>query len=168
MDFSYISLDPNHKDSPINYDLLSGIKIRKLLLDSIEILIGFIKNFRVRLYNLKTKSVKQNQNVISHYYLGIILKEIKNEGLISIMLGRFIRIISNYHNFYNNNISINVFIDISENLIRDYFYCLYIKHKENLNSPEKYTLSEWKGENNDLVSIYNDETLKGNIGGVIV
>ena len=139
LDFSYISLDPNHKDSPINYDLFSGIKIKKLLLDSKEILLGFINNFRARSYNLNTKSVKQNQNVISRYYLGILLKEIKNEELISIMLGRFARIISNYHNFYNNNISTNVFIDISESLIRDYFYSLYIKHKQSLNSPEKYT-----------------------------
>lgn len=78
------------------------------------------------------KSVRQNKNVLSRYHLFILLKEIKNEELISIMLERFALIISNYNNFYNNNISIYVFIDISENLIRDSFYSLYIKHRENL------------------------------------
>ena len=194
LDYTYISLDSRDDNPLIDYSLISS-RLKRLLVDKKESLIKIINNFRGIIININKKRINQKDK--SQYYLNLLLKEMDNEDVIAIIYGRLMRIISRYNRFYSDDGPLDILHSITDDFIRNYFFSLYIKyiyniHIENpahnmeinkkLTSYEKkrarmniewelkkkYTLSDWKRDNKDLVEVFKDPTLKTYIGGIII
>ena len=165
LDFHYVSIDSN-KDVPIDYTLINK-NLTELLISKKHTLIKVVNNFKeLQLENKKLIS-RSNEKTKSRHYLSIILKQVDNDVFVSIIYGRLMRIIT-YYNKYNStrhNIMLDIFHNILEHLIREFYYNLYSKLKA---TKENFTLFEWKADNRDLIEIFEDNTLKTNIGGIIV
>jgi hypothetical protein len=130
--------DSNLKNTDINYNLISN-KLTKLFLKEKDKLNNIINNFRQ--LNVKKKLI--NNKYKAQYYLYKLLSESDNEEVISLILGRLIRILSIYYNkqhIYKNDI-IEILHEIHNDMFNRYIYNLYIKEKK-LNKPKSYTLYE--------------------------
>jgi len=124
LDFSYITYEKK-KDSntPIDYSLISN-NLTKYLKSNETILNSYIDNIRRKTFNKEPS----NQNELVIYRLNIILKEIDNPLIISIIYGRLLRIVSNFNRLNLDNKATDVFFDIGKDIVRNFFYSLYSKH----------------------------------------
>jgi hypothetical protein len=64
------------------------------------------------------------------YHLKRIVKELKDKLILSILYGRLFKIVSKYNISEISNLSVDTFVDLAEDLIQNYFYALYKKHKK--------------------------------------
>jgi DNA-dependent RNA polymerase len=123
LDYSYISFrDEKEKDSLINYKLISN-EFTKLLKNNESIIINLINRIKNKTYN--KEPIRQKENV--QYQLSIILKELDDDLVISILYGRLLRIVSNYNKLNTSNNFTNISTDIGRDIINNYYYSLYIK-----------------------------------------
>jgi len=161
--------EKQRKKSPINYDLISN-KFTKLLKDKELIFSDYINNSRNRVYAKKPNTKKDIDKNLALFYLNNILKEIDDSFIISIINGRLLRII-NINNKLNNAES-SICLELGRDLIKYYCYCLYSKSKslKDNNDNIDYTMYDWKKENTDIISVYNDKNdkLVGHIGAILV
>jgi hypothetical protein len=162
---SYISLkDKLNKSNKlvINYNLISS-KFAELLMDERIKLIDYINRSRQLLFKKEPKRI----NDLIEYQLGLIVKELDDDYILSVIYGRLFKIISKY-NLSSNNIVIDIFVDIANDLIQNYFYSLYKKNKDELNEEDKvnYKLSDWKKDNKDFINKF--EGTKAEIGAKVV
>lgn len=191
LDYTYVGIDG--KDNPlVDYSLISG-RLSKLLFAKKTLLSSIIDNFRKLSININKPRINQKDK--SRYYLNVLLLEVSNEEIIAIMYGRLMRIITRYNRFYHNSSVIDIFHDITDNLIKDYWFSLYNKYIDNLYIESKvskdydgmneyeikraienkkmglrkvYTLSNWKRDNVNYVYVFKDPTLKSYIGGIVI
>jgi len=174
-DYSYISLDNEGLNKPfsaIDYSIINP-KLSKLLLESKELLIKLIINFKQEFKS--SKSFKDSQIDLAQIELAKILVEIKDTYTVSIMYGRLLKIISTYQ---RSEDSLNSMVDVSYNLGKDilnsYYYNKYLKSKSNKYLKSKsninkiYHLSNWKSDNKMLVDKYEDTTFIFNLGSILV
>lgn len=162
--YSYNTLNDKltKSDKPlIDYKLINK-KFSELLIGERVKLIDYI--IRSRDLEFKKEPSKVNDKIL--YLLGIVLKTLKDDYIISIIYGRLFKIISMYNIAHDKNKAVNTFVDIGKDLVSSYFYELYIKHKKVLKT-DVYRLSDWKKENNDLIDKF-DDTVKGEMGGKII
>jgi hypothetical protein len=124
LDYSYMSYrEEKETDSIIDYKLISN-ELSLLLINNESILNNYINRVRNKTYSVIP--VKQKDNV--QYQLSIILKELDNKLILSIMFGRLLRIISNYNKLNTENNFINICTDIGRDIINNYYYSLYFKY----------------------------------------
>jgi DNA-directed RNA polymerase len=188
LNYTYIGLEnkDNKDNNPlIDYSLYSK-NLVELLIHKKSQLNSILDNFR-KVFNDNNNSTKRvNQKETSRYFLNVLLKEVNNNEVISIMLGRLMRIITRHNRLYSNEGVIDIFHDLCDNIIRDYWFSLYSKdldklcleelmskdkdslNKLRLSKMKIYTLSDWKRKNINLVNIFDNVTLKSNIGGIII
>jgi hypothetical protein len=84
--------------------------------------------------------------------LSIILKEVYDKYILSLIHGRLFKIVSKHNIGDVSNISIDIFVDLATDLIQNYFYSLYINYKNNLiDNKSSYKLSDCKRDNFYLV-----------------
>ena len=83
--------------------------------------------------------------------------------MLSIIYGRLFKIVSKYNIDGTTdvdstiNTTVDVFVDLSTDLIQNYFYVLYIKHKNYLiDGKSSYRLSDWKRENSELANQFEE------------
>ena len=178
LDSTYINIDnTNKKSNPlIDYNLISSKELGLLLLNNTEKINKIINNFKKIEFSINKKS---NQKNISRHYLSMLLKEVDNNFVLTVIYGRLMRIISRHNMHYNNEGVVDIFHDMANNIIREYYYRLYNKRlfeiakeheieiTELWKSQYKFTFSDWKNANEDLVNKLDDPTLKGNIGGIL-
>jgi hypothetical protein len=93
---------------------------------------------RSRAVSFKEEPKKINDFI--QYYLGIILRKLEDKFILSVIYGRLFKIISTYNVSIDNNRAIDVFVDIANDLLGNYFYLLYKKHKDELKD-KNYTFS---------------------------
>jgi hypothetical protein len=163
-DYSYIQLvEKNSKsDKPvINYKLINK-KFSDLLLDEKTKLVEYLDRYR------ETNFVKEPKKVndLILYLLSVILKELDNDYLVSVIYGRLFKIVSNYGISKDSNRVVDVLVDIGTDLVQNYYYVLYSKHKSGMENGV-YTLSMWKSENESLLAKF-DNTTKAELGGKMI
>jgi len=136
-----------------------------MLIESSEELSNLINKFKRRnvgnIYNVD--SIKEMDR--PHYYMSIILKEVRTDYIVSILLGKFLVIINNAKNQDNN--CINIFGDLGKQTVQNYFYVLYSKEKAKRLDTYKYSFSEWKRENIDIINIYTN-SIEHRIGALLI
>ena len=163
-DYSYINL--NEKKSKgeefvINYSLVNR-KFTSLLFEERPKLIDYIS--RARSVEFKTEPTIVN-DLIQHL-LSSVLKELKDDYIVSVIYGRLFKIVNNHFINQENNRGIETFVDIGNDLVSNYFYTLFKKRKADFGD-RIFKLSDWKEENELLVSKF-DSTIKAEIGGKMV
>lgn len=138
--------------------------LRDFLFPYKEILTNKINIFLENSYDLNS----EDQNIKAKAYLIEIIKVIKEDYVISVIFGRFMRIITNNKlNLTNHkNIALDIIKDIAEDLIRQYIYSIYLKDK--MDKLKTYTLSDWKEDNKDLINSLDDINIKIFLGSIIV
>jgi hypothetical protein len=79
-------------------------------------------NFILNNFNKLTFQItnKSNQKIISRYYLSILLRNVNNNDIISIIYGILREIISRHEKYYNNDGVIYIFLGMADNIINDY------------------------------------------------
>jgi hypothetical protein len=191
--FTYINIDKSSVSiGLIDYSSFSK-KLTELLIKSRVRLNKIITHFKNLSYDNIGKK-KLNQKETSLYYLSILLKEVNNNEIIALMYGRLMRIITNYNRLNTNDNALDIFQGVCTNIIQDYWFNLYSKHilklcfelygldiHSTLNKQDRkeldlkifetrkiYSLSQWKIDNTDLVDVFNNVTLKSNIGSIII
>lgn len=163
-DYSYITLTENmdKSDKPvINYKLINK-RFSDLLIEERERIVDYINRSR----ELSFEKEPTKANDLIQYLLSTVLKELKDDYIISVIYGRLFKIVSRYHISIDSNKAVDIFVDIGTDLIQNYFYVLYSKHKSQVGD-RWYKLSDWKRENSNLVSKY-DDTVRAELGGKIV
>jgi hypothetical protein len=141
--FTYISINNTNINPLVDYSLVSK-EFGALLLSNQTKLNKILNNYKKLSFILNKRS---NQKTISRYYLSMLLKEVPNNNVISIIYGRLMRIISHHEKYYNNDGVIDIFHDMANNIIKDYYYNLYQKHL--LGISDKTGI--------DLVNLYKSE-----------
>ena len=157
--------DQDDKYKDINYNLINK-RLTEYLTSKKDILLNIISNFKeLKFYSKKLTRI--NEKTKSRKYLSILLEAISNDVFTSIIYGRLMRIITYYDKFgFNENIKIlDIIHSILEHMIKEYYYSLYLKFKETNNNMGLY---EWKLDNKNLTDIFEDPTLKTNMGGIII
>lgn len=125
LDYTYIGIsDAKNSKALVDYSLFNN-NLAKLLLNKKEDLIRILSNFRATSHNIKEGKKRVNQKEISRYYLSLLLSKVKNQDIIAIIYGRLMRIITYHNKFYSNEMALDIFQDICNNLIKDYFFILY-------------------------------------------
>lgn len=140
-DYSYINLTKNTPVSEqpiINYELINR-RFSNLLLEERPRLIDYIN--RAREVNFDEEPTKANDLI--QYLLSIVLKELKDDFITSVIYGRLFKIVSNHLITIDNNKAVDIFVDIGNDLIINYFYVLYSERKKELDD-KYYKLSDWK------------------------
>ena len=170
LEYSYFSLSDKNKDSSlINYNLISKELVYSFN-EGKEKINNYLNNFKKRsfdkLTSLKNKKIKNNH----YYYFNNMIKVVNNDYVISIILGRLMRIISSYNKYNDYNNVASVCNDLVNELIRKYYYELYIKSKEEKKDSidNTYSMSHWREDNQELINLYNDSIIKGEIGSIII
>src|ERR1700719_3069474 len=116
---SFLEKKKSEKDQNIDYNKLNNVLLIEL------------KNNKILLLNL-IKFYKENHK----YDKDIISKIIFNSSdnyIISILFGRFLKIISNNNRLNKNTNSLDVYLDIGKDLINNYLLYLYKKQKKETN-----------------------------------
>jgi len=93
--------------------------------------------------------IPKESSKLIQYYLTLLVKELDNDVILSIIYGRFFKLVSNYKlGGVNNklagitsNTSVDIFVDLANDLIQNYFFLLYKKYNSS-NSLVSYTLSD--------------------------
>ena len=71
------------------------------------------------------------------------MNELDNDYVITIIYGRFFKIISQYNVSADYNRAIHIFVDIGRDMVKSYYYSLYSKQKKKLRLKElDYKLSD--------------------------
>jgi hypothetical protein len=138
-DYSYITLTENllNSDKPqINYKLINR-KFSDLLVEERTRLMDYIN--RVREVNFVKEPRKANDLI--QYLFSIVLKELKDDYIMSVIYGRLFKIVSKYHIALDSNRAVDIFVDIGTDLVENYFYVLYSKQKVEKGDNE-YRLSD--------------------------
>lgn len=129
-----------NQDSDINYYKLNP-KVLEYFKNSIEELDILINNYKA---NLKANYVKNNKSVIVEF---TIISELYNEIIISQLLGRLLRIISNNNlNNHNTNCTELAF-DLGQSLLFSYYSLNYQQQKEGKALNNDYGLSQFIKDN---------------------
>jgi len=173
----------NNNDSNYLWDQLANVSndFNKFLFNCANELISKITHLKnnsndsssIYFDNLKIKDItklnslkQKKRNEILCYK---ILSELKQDIIISILLGKVLFIINNPS--IEENYSTNVFIKIGSKLINSYFHYLYNKEKvQKHKNYSNYWLSNWKIENKEFVECFEnddaDNTLKASLGAL--
>jgi len=124
LDYSYICFNEEKNiDSPINYNLISN-DFTKLLKNNESTLNNYINRIRDKSYN----KIPVRQKEFVQYQIHLMLKELDNDLILSIIYGRLLRIITNFNRLNTENNFTNISTDIGRDLINNYYYCLYRKY----------------------------------------
>jgi hypothetical protein len=124
LDSTYINIDNNNKGNPsVDYNLVSN-EFGLLLLNNTEKINNILNNFKKIEFSVNKRS---NQKNISRYYLSMLLSVVDNRFIITVLYGRLMRIISRYDRDYSNDGVVNIFHDMANNIIREYYNRLYNK-----------------------------------------
>jgi hypothetical protein len=102
---------------------LINSKLTHYLIDKEPELNSKINNLRARIF----KKIPKSDKLQSQYYLNILLNELDNIYIISIIYGRLLRIISYFNKLNVENKATNTSFDIGVDLVRSYFFNLYYK-----------------------------------------
>jgi hypothetical protein len=130
-------LEKSKDDKPlINYRIMNK-KFSKLLIEERAKLEDYINRDRNLVF--KKDPVKANDKMI--FLLNNVLNGLDNDYVITVIYGRFFKIVSQYQVSAEFNSALNLFVDIGRDLVESYFYNLYRKQKEELKS-EVYKLSD--------------------------
>ena len=105
-----------------------------------------------------------------------IIETTKKPFILTVLLGRFIKILSNSrHNYtYEKNLVLDIALDLSKDLIRKYFSLKYksrlkqLKDDGSLIDDEVFTFSDWKKENLSLVNDLEDGSFRVTIGVTLI
>lgn len=98
----------------------------------------------------------------------IIFKQLEDDYILSVIYGRLLKIISRYNLASDSNKALDIFIDIANDFIQNYFYYLYLRDKEKLSKSEqdKYRLSDWKLVNKDFILKFDETNVE--VGAKVV
>jgi len=127
-DYSYISLTENMLKSEkplINYKLINK-KLSTLLLEERTRLVDYIDRNRNLTFNEEPKRINDKMQ----YFLNKVLKELKDDFIISVIYGRLFKIISKYDISSDSNSAVDVFVDIGNDLVEKFYYHLYMRQKK--------------------------------------
>lgn len=166
-DYSYTSFKKDKeikKDNKliINYDLISS-KFVKLLKQEESKLIDYINRSR----NISFRVEPKQRQKLLQYHLSVILKEFDDQYILSVIYGRLFKIVSSYKLVNDNNTSVDVFFDLGNDLVQNYFYSLYNKYKINLSEKDdNFKFSDWKSLNENLIKQF--EETKVGLGGKVI
>ena len=112
--------------------------------------------------------IKENHKDELHKGLVDFFKVIPKKTVVSIMYGNLLKIISSYEHIKDNLTVVNFCSTLGEDLIRNYYYYKYLNVKSIREKDKKYSLSNWKSENRNLLDIFEDNTVVFSIGSVLL
>lgn len=148
-------------------------ELKEELLRCSDELYSLIKNFKDRNFMdiYKSKKKKLTKKEMPRYYLSLILKEVSIDFIVSLLLGKSLRIMNS--TTQDEVITSKIFIELGEHLLSQYYYVLYSKEKEDkiksLNSSNiKYNMLDWRIENEDLLTKTNDSIISHGIGALLI
>src|SRR5882762_9066847 len=142
LDINYYKLNPN---------------ILKLIQSSVEELNLLLDNFR---HNISLQLLKNNKKKEFLNETFELLNNIANETLITYLLGRLLKIISNNNLFNNNNFSSNISIDLSKDLVNYYIS----KEFKKIKNSENNSLNQFKIENKNRFEGFENDVFLFNFG----
>lgn len=126
LDYSYLSLsqDKENRLSGINYELFNNIKLKKHLLEVLNVLTDYIKNLKEKNFKLSSKSTKK---MICESEFRNILNIIDTSLVLDISMGIIARVISNFGKITdnNNNSFLNICYEMGGTIVNNYIYTLY-------------------------------------------
>jgi hypothetical protein len=162
----------NDKDDQIHgiYAGLYSKKATKFLIKFKPDIIRKIKSF------LKFKNLYLNDPSPKSVYKLYLVDIIENVGIpfiLTILLGRFIKILSNskFNYMAERNLVLDIALDLSNDLLREYFKLIYqtkLTEEGIVNNSQEYTFSNWKDENKSFVNNLNDSKVKVYIGVLLL
>ena len=112
----------------INYYKLNPFVLEYLKKSKEELSI-LIDNYRSNVNIIRDKDIKNSQESVEY----LLLNNLKNEIIISRLLGRLLRIISNHNLLNKNTYSTDLASDLANSLLYDYYsvkYSEFIKNKD--------------------------------------
>ena len=102
-----------------------------------------IDNYRSNVNIIRDKDIKNSQESVEY----LLLNNLKNEIIISRLLGRLLRIISNHNLLNKNTYSTDLASDLANSLLYDYYSVKYSEFIKNKDSKD-IGLSEFIKDNN--------------------
>lgn len=143
----------------------------------------FLQNLKPELLKkissfIKFKKNYQNEDSKKSVYKLYLVEIIEIVGIpyiLTILLGRYIKILSNtkYNFSTERNLVLEIALDLSKDLIREYLYLSYKTHTEDLikkgviSNLTEYTYSDWKKDNFNLFTKF-DDVVKVSIGVLLI
>ena len=106
--------------------------IIKEIKSKINDLESHLNNFRDNCAEQFKVMAPKTQEDKVYYYLYEIIKDMENELIISLMLGRLLVVISSFNTVDSKNDCVKVFDKLGNELINTYIYSLYKVEKANL------------------------------------
>ena len=99
-----------------------------------------------------------------------IIDKVGSVFVITILFGRFLKIVSNSRKDFNyeKNLALRIALDISKDLIRKYLSLSYKEDKQNIKDNDVFTFSDWKKSNSSWVNELEDSSLQVNIGVMLI
>lgn len=165
----------------INYNLPTAL-IREIN-SHIPLLEKLIQNYRKFSVNLlernsthiiNSSSSNASQSVSDNYpekpSISSIILSSSDDFILSILIGRLLRVISNNERINDGSYSLNVYIDLGKELIARYLYNLY-RNSTNEIEPKNIqpiTFKQWKQTNILLIESCQDETLYFEVGSLLI
>jgi DNA-dependent RNA polymerase len=144
------TLEKDLKIKDIDFKKLNT-KLFKTLEENKDSLIKLFNNYKTDLSNKNKEDLSIN-----------LILNTSEEFFISIIFGRLLRILSNNERFNENTNSVNVYIDLGEDLINNYLLYLYKLSKT------KESFSIWKKSNKNMVEYFKDSTVKLKLGSLLI
>ncbi len=152
-----ISQEDSQKINGI-YQGLYSKRASEFLINYKEKLLSKVQNFLKNKDDFQ-KGIKDSKKNIYNMYLIDIIETISPSFVIAVLLGRFIRILSNakFNLTYERNLVIDIALDVSNDIIREYFRKKALKYKETLLKEDKieklsdYSFSDWKRDHQSFV-----------------
>jgi hypothetical protein len=97
-------------------------------------------------YINRSRSVKFDQEPVTmneyiQYILKNLLNKLSDDFIIGVIYGRLFKIVSRNDYLSGSNTVVDIFVDIANDLIGNYFYILYMERKEELKD-ESYKLAD--------------------------
>jgi hypothetical protein len=142
--YAYINLieKKSKEDKPlIDYSIMNK-KFSNLLLEERVKLSDYINRDKNLVF--EKEPVKINDKIL--YLLNKILNGLDHDYVITVIYGRFFKLVSQYQISAEYNKAVNIFVDIGNDLVGNYFYNLYKKQKKLYNKQEdefkNYSLSD--------------------------
>ena len=126
----------------INYYKLNPFVLEYLKKSKEELSI-LIDNYRSNVNIIRDKDIKNSQESVEY----LLLNNLKNEIIISRLLGRLLRIISNHNLLNKNTYSTDLASDLANSLLYDYYSVKYSEFIKNKDSKD-IGLSEFIKDNN--------------------
>jgi len=162
-------LENSKEDKPlINFSLLNK-RFSKLLIEERPKLDDYINRDKGIVF--KKEPVKANDKIL--FLLNKVLNVLENDYVITVIYGRFFKIISQFQVSEEYNKSVNIFIDLGGDLVKSYFYALYRKEKKKelekkgVLEYQEYKLSNWRSENKEIISLFTPTT-KADLGAKVI